>query len=250
MKHIAKGIGEHWRGGCASLRFLAGAPFAFAQASHAAKSRDSGRDLVGRHFSGFLDACRVKVSVEGDVPEPGKGCVLCHNETSFADVAAYFVGIWPHVDRIAGADLYAYFPFAKAAFRKLDIEMVPRGKRAATDLLLDRMVRAVQQGERVGWGGEGRLSGKDGIGHFKVGGSLIAIRAQAPVIPVVIHGGHAAMPLGTVRARPGEIRIRFCKPVPTTGCTEADARAFADELRLQFVQNYEDLADRRQIVSP
>lgn len=56
------------------------------------------------------------------------------------------------------------------------------------------MVTAVRQGERIGWGGEGRLSGRDGIGPLKVGASLIAIRAQAPVIPVVIHGGHDAMP--------------------------------------------------------
>ena len=41
--------------------------------------------LVGRER--LLDQL---LQVEGDPPEPGQGCVLSHNETSFADIAAYF----------------------------------------------------------------------------------------------------------------------------------------------------------------
>ncbi|MCU4654711.1 1-acyl-sn-glycerol-3-phosphate acyltransferase [Roseibacterium sp. SDUM158016] len=249
MSHHAAEIGEHWRGGVASLRFLAGAPFVFARVARKAAATEHAREPIERHFSLFLRNCRINVSVEGEVPKTGQGCVVSHNETSFADVAAYFVGIWPHIDRLAGADTYGFIPFARAACRKVDIELVARGNRKATDPLVARMVATVKEGGRVGWGAEGRLSGRDGIGPFKVGGSLIAIRAQAPVVPVVIHGGHDAMPLGSFRAHPGEIRIRFCDPVPTAGYGEADARAFADRLRAEFVQNYNELADRRRVTA-
>lgn len=225
---------------------MTGLPFRLARIAHGAGDRDHARDVIGRHCARFLETCRVRVFVEGDVPEPGKGCIVCHNETSFIDVAAYFVGIWPHVDRVAGADFHGYFPFSKVAFQKAGIEIVARGNRKLTDLLLERMVTAARQGERIGWGGEGRLSGRDGIGPFKVGASLIAIRAQAPVFPVVIHGGHDAMPLGTVRARSGGVRIRFCDPVPTKGYAEADARAFADSLREIIEHNYNNLSTRTE----
>lgn len=242
MRTLAGKIGEYRRGGAGSLRFISGLPFRLARIAHGAVDRHHARDLIGRHCARFLETCRVRVSVEGEVPEPGRGCIVCHNETSFIDVAAYFVGIWPNVDRVAGADFYGYFPFSKVAFQKAGIEIVARGNRKLTDLLLERMVFAVRQGERIGWGGEGRLSGQDGVGPFKVGASLIAIRAQAPVIPVAIHGGHGAMPLGTFRARSGEVRIRFCDPVPTTGYAETDTRAFADRLREEIVRNYNDLS--------
>lgn len=244
MTRPLKSFGETWRGGNASLRLLLGAPVACGSIALGAKHGDEARAPAVRLFSRFLDACRFNVSVEGEIPPPGMGCVICHNETSFADVAAYFVAIWPHVDRLTGADIYGYIPFAGRACRKVAIDMVARGNRNATTVLLDRMVTAVKNGERVGWGGEGRLSGMDGVGRFKVGGSLIAIRAGVPVIPVVIHGGHQAMPLGTVRARAGEIRIRFCKPVPTSGYLEADARAFADELQALFTKNYVEMSGR------
>lgn len=249
MRNHAIAFGGFWRGGSASLRFLVGAPVAFAQVARTAATSDHARQPLERHFSMFLRTCRINVSVEGKVPEAGKGCVVSHNETSFADVAAYFVAIWPHIDRLAGADIYGYFPFARAACRRVDIELVARGNRKATDPLVARMVSAVMEGGRVGWGAEGRLSGKDGIGPFKVGASLIAIRAQSPVVPVVIHGGHDAMPLGSIRARSGEIRVRFCEPVPTKGLVEADARAFSERLRADFVRNYRELADQRSTQS-
>ncbi|NKX45509.1 lysophospholipid acyltransferase family protein [Roseicyclus persicicus] len=238
-------ITDTWRGGRASLAFLLGAPLAFGRTAAGSERGVAARVPVTGLFSRFLDACGMTVTVEGDPPAPGTGCVICHNETSFADVAAYFMAVWPHVDRLAGADLYGYIPFARSACRKVDIEMVARGNRGATTLLLDRMVAAVQDGERVGWGGEGRLVGTDGVGRFKLGSSLIAIRAQAPLVPVAIHGGHRALPLGTMRARPGEIRVRFCPPVPTAGCAEADARDVADALQAVVARAYGDLAARR-----
>lgn len=212
--------------------------------SKVATGRSTGRGQISGHFTKFLNSCGITVTVEGKMPRPGMGCVISHNETSFADVAAYFVHVWPCVDRLAGADVYAYIPYARKAFAKVAIELVPRGNRKGTEALVDRMVTAVGQGERLGWGGEGRLSGFDGVGRFKVGGSLIAIRAQVPVVPVVIHGGHQALRLGTSRACPGEIRIRFCDPVPTTGYNEADARTLADKLQAICASHYHEMAGR------
>ena len=185
-------IGECWRSGSASLQFLLGAPLANARVALTARTKEEARAIVARHFSRFLDRCGVRVSVDGAFPEPGKGCVLCYNETSFVDVAAFSVTMWPHVDRAAAADLYAYVPGARAACRKAAIELVPRGNRAGTDHLLDRMVAAVRQGERVAWGGEGRLSGIDGGSRFKGGARLIAIRAPAlrsPLTPRLLPDG-------------------------------------------------------------
>ncbi|MEW9922488.1 lysophospholipid acyltransferase family protein [Marimonas sp. MJW-29] len=245
MTHALRSIEENWRGGKASLRFLTGAPLAMSRIARGAHVGRQARAPLERLFVTYLEDCRFEITVEGDIPAAGTGCILSHNETSFADLAAYFVAIWPHVDRLAGADVYRHIPFARKACEKLDIELVSRGNRRSTDPLVDRMVAAAKDGKRVGWGGEGKLSGRDGIGRFKVGGSIIAIRAKAPIIPVVIQGGHHAMRLGTVRARPGKIRVRFCKPVSTETYDEADARELADKLQRIVSENYAALSDRQ-----
>ncbi|WP_400085011.1 lysophospholipid acyltransferase family protein [Yoonia sp. R78084] len=244
MTHALKSIQENWRGGKASLRFLLGTPAAMGRIARGAQVGRLARTPLESLFAKYLEDCRFEVIVEGEIPAAGTGCILSHNETSFADLAAYFVAIWPHVDRLAGADVYRHIPFARKACAKIDIELVARGNRRSTDPLVDRMVAAAKAGKRVGWGGEGRLSGRDGVGRFKVGGSIIAIRAKAPVIPVVIHGGHHAMQLGTVRARPGKIHVRFCKPVSTEHYEEADARDLADKLQQVVSENYTALSER------
>lgn len=225
------------------MAWLCGAPVVNARIALSAKDEKEARALMASHFARFLESCRINVEIDGELPRRGTGCVLSYNETSFADVAAFGAYLWDHIDRAAAADLYGYFPFGISATHKAGIEMVPRGNREGVERLLAKMVAAAKRRERVAWGGEGRLQGRDGVGRFKVGGSLIAIRAQVPLIPMVFYGGHRAMPLGSVRARPGKIRIRFAAPVPTTGLKEEDARSLADQVQEVTAGIYSELKD-------
>ena len=237
-------IAETARGALASALWLGGMPFLNMRIARSTTDTAQARRLISAHCRRFMDRCRVKVEMDGDPPPPGQGCVLAYNESSFMDVAAFAMVMWPYVERAAAAELYGYIPFGRKATTTSRIALVPRGNRAGTDKLLDQMVAAVKTGERVAWGGEGRIAGIDGIGHFKIGGSLLAIRAQAPVRPVVFHGGHALMPLGSVRARPGTIHVRFGAPLPTEGLTEKDARGLADRTRAVFETMYQDLRQK------
>ena len=51
---------------------------------------------------------------------------------------------------------------------------------------------------------------------------MLAIAAQVPVIPVVMHGTMAIMPKGEWRIRSGIVDLHFLEPVPTTGLTYDD----------------------------
>lgn len=226
------------RGGVASALFLLGLPIVSVRVAFGRMDRIAARAAIAAHFDRFLKLCGARVTLEGDFPQADDGYVLCYNESSFVDVAAFCVVMWPHIDRAAAADLYAYIPFGRRMARKAGIEMVPRGNRAGTERLMAEVVARVRAGERQAWGGEGRIVGMDGIGRFKIGASLIAIRAQVPVIPVTFCGGHQIMPFGGVRARPGLVRVHFGAPVPTSGLTEEDARAFADRLQAVIAGRY------------
>ena len=232
---------ETTRGLIACGHWIFGVPFVNARVAFSAETKQDGRAMLARHCQRFLDTCRISVELDGPLPPPGRGCVLCYNESSFPDVMAYMVALLDHVDRAPAADLYKFFPFARTAFARTDFELVQRGNRASSDALIVRMVERIRIGERVAWGGEGRLSGIDGVRRFKIGASLIAIRAGVPVIPVVIHGGHHTMALGSIRARPGTIRIRFGDPVAASGLSEDNARAFADQLQVCIADMYSDV---------
>lgn len=241
-------LGEIIRGGRASALWLCGAPFVNLRIAVSAMNKQDARRMMASHFLRFLNTCRINVEVGGDPPEASKGCVVCYNETSFADVAAFCAVMWPHIDRAAAADLYAYVPFGRTSARKAAIELVPRGNRQATDRLIERMVQAVAAGERIAWGGEGRLSGRDGVARFKIGASLIAIRSQSAIYPVMFYGGHHVLPLGSLRARPGTIHVRFGAPIPTKGLIEKDARDLADHTQSIVAGMYQNLGEQSALI--
>lgn len=223
-------------------RWLLGAPLANLRVLRTAKTKQQAQEILRQHCRRALEACRIGVDVSGVPPESGMGCVVCYNETSFADVLAFNAVMWSHIDRAAAADIYAWIPFARSACRRIGVGLVPRGNRAGTERLVAEMVEAVRLGERVAWGGEGRLSGQDKVLRFKSGASLIAIRSGAPLIPVTFYGGHQTLPLGSIRARPGNIRVRFGEPIATNGLSEDVARDLADHTRAIVAATYKKLS--------
>jgi 1-acyl-sn-glycerol-3-phosphate acyltransferase len=52
---------------------------------------------------------------------------------------------------------------------------------------------------------------------FKKGGFIMAIKAQAPIVPVAVQGGTAAMREGSKFIRPVTVSIRIGEPIETAG---------------------------------
>ena len=206
--------------------------------------------MLSAHSKVLLDTWRVDVTLDGPTPPPGVGCVVCYNESSFADVFAYPLSIWPYVDRSAAADSYEFIPYAKAAMETAQIEPVPRGNRNGTDALIQRMVEAVRAGDRLTWGGEGGLSGIDGVKRFRIGAALIAIQAGAPIVPLAFFGGHYTLRLGSGRGKPGTSRARFGTPIPTDGLTVDDARALMGRVQREVTALYDALRLESGFQSP
>lgn len=235
-----KAVWESWRGVRAVARWVVYTP-AMCLRIGRAKSKDDGRRILINSLKPLLRTFRLKTEVLGTPPAPGQGCVVCYNETSFADVFVFPSTVMPQVDRLAAADAYALIPFARRACRVIGIELVPRGRRAATDRLMAEVVTHLQNGESIAWGGEGKLSARDGVARFKRGAFLLAIRAGVPIIPVAFYGGHQALPKLSLRARPGTIYVHFGDPIPTEGWHEDDVRDLADQTQVVVAGMYADL---------
>jgi 1-acyl-sn-glycerol-3-phosphate acyltransferase len=60
---------------------------------------------------------------------------------------------------------------------------------------------------------------------------VLAIRAQAPVVPTVIHGTIRVQPRGRVRVEPGAVHVHFLEPVPSAGLDYAQRDQLAAAVR-------------------
>ena len=78
---------------------------------------------------------------------------------------------------------------------------------------------------------EGTRSRTGELLPFKKGGFIMALTAQAPVVPVAIKGARAAMRKGSLVIRPVLVRVRFAPPVETSGLTIDDRDQLVSRVR-------------------
>lgn len=78
---------------------------------------------------------------------------------------------------------------------------------------------------------EGKRS-KDGLlSAYKKGPVVLAIKAKARIIPIVVHGSKNCLPYGEWKIRPGKVIIKFLKEIPSAGLRYEDRNLVIDQLR-------------------
>jgi 1-acyl-sn-glycerol-3-phosphate acyltransferase len=81
---------------------------------------------------------------------------------------------------------------------------------------------------------------------FMNGAFYVAIKAQAPVLPVAIVGTYEMLPMNTYHIMPQKLLLRVGEPIPTTGLTLRDTDALAEQVKRAI----EDLYYEKSKVAP
>lgn len=98
---------------------------------------------------------------------------------------------------------------------------------------VDRAAKALRQGMSFMIYPEGTRSRTGELLPFKKGGFIMALRAQAPIVPVAIKGAREAMRRGSPIIRPVTARVRLGAPIETAGLTMDDRDALVARVREQ-----------------
>jgi 1-acyl-sn-glycerol-3-phosphate acyltransferase len=78
---------------------------------------------------------------------------------------------------------------------------------------------------------EGTRSRSGSLLPFKKGGFIMAIKGQAPIVPVAVTGARNALRKGSFIIRPVQVRVRFAPPIETAGLGQEDRDALVTEVR-------------------
>jgi 1-acyl-sn-glycerol-3-phosphate acyltransferase len=129
----------------------------------------------------------------------------------------------------------------KAELRKLPVLVrafdiagfVPleRGNREQSLPAIERAAEALRAGNSFLIFPEGTRSRTGTLLPFKKGGFIMALKAQAPVVPVAIAGARSAMRKGSLVIQPVDVTVRFGAPVETAGMTIEDRDRLVSEVR-------------------
>ena len=177
-----------------------------------------------------LSGIRYRLAGAEHLPHD-RAAVYCANHQSNVDPPLLFTALHPRMHVLYKAELER-MPILARAFRMGGFIPVNRNNKEDAMRSIDAGVASIRDGHSFLIFPEGTRSQTEELLPFKKGGFIMAIKAQAPIVPVAIRGGREAMHRGSRIVRPVTINIRVGAPIETAGMTLEDRDRLIEAVRL------------------
>jgi 1-acyl-sn-glycerol-3-phosphate acyltransferase len=165
-----------------------------------------------------------------------KSFILVSNHQSTFDIFA-LLGYLPMQFRwTAKAELFRT-PFMGWAMSRIGYIPIERDspKKAYRSML--RAAEVVRRGTSIIIFPEGTRSPDGNLQPFKKGVFLIALKSQAPILPITIQGASRIMRKGDWRTYPGQVRIQIDPAIETAGTPAEKEEQLSRQVRSVLVKN-------------
>ena len=179
-----------------------------------------------------LAGIRYKVIGRENVPHD-RAVVFCANHQSNVDPPVLFQALHPRLHILYKAELRK-LPVLGRVLEVGGFVAVQRHNRDAAFASIERAAESIRQGNSFLIFPEGTRSKTNELLPFKKGGLVMALRAQAPILPVAVMGGRDAMRKGSAFVRPVTVTVRIGAPIDTTGMTTDDRDALIHVVRARI----------------
>ncbi len=162
-----------------------------------------------------------------------RAAVYAVNHTSNVEPPIIFAalsGLFPRMRILYKAELRK-LPILVRAFDLAGFIPLERGNRDQSLPAIERAAGALRGGHSFLIFPEGTRSRTGELLPFKKGGFIMALKAQAPIVPVAIKGARDAMKKGSLIIRPVRVAVSFGTPIDTAGLTMDDRDALIARAR-------------------
>ena len=187
---------------------------------------------VGVGLALALAGIRYRVHGRERIPKNG-AVVFCSNHESNVDPPVLFQALHKRLHVLFKAEL-TKLPVLGKVMIAGGFVPVERDKREASMVSIDRAAESIRSGNTFLIFPEGTRSKTAEMLPFKKGGFIMAIKAQAPIVPVAVSGGRAAMRKGSWFVRPVMVDVKIGEAVETAGMTVDDRDELIEIVRTRI----------------
>ena len=189
----------------------------------------------------ILKILGVRVKVRGlENVDFSRPAVYASNHLSALDIPVLYATLPIQFRILAKKELFVY-PFLGWHLKRSGQIAVDQQDARASLRSLNRAGESLREGMPLVVFPEGGRSPSGELQEFMGGAFYAALKAQVPVVPIVITGVRELLPMNSFHALPGEADVVYCHPVSTDGLTPRDMEKLAAEVR-QVMQ--QELATR------
>jgi 1-acyl-sn-glycerol-3-phosphate acyltransferase len=180
---------------------------------------------------GMLRGTGIRVRVEGrERLDPSVPKVYVANHASELDIWALLAEL-PGTVRFIYKKGMDWIPLMGMAMRAARHIPIKRQVKSAAFAAYDEAAGYVRSGSSAVVFAEGTRSRDGKLLPFKKGPFVLAIAAQAPVVPVLCEGTFALMPRGSWSPRQGTVVLKIGAEIATQGMSYEDRALLADRTR-------------------
>ena len=183
---------------------------------------------LGLRLSGIRYVVRGADHVLLDRP-----AVYCANHQSNIDPPVLFDALHPRMHILYKHEIDR-IPVLARAFRLGGFIPIDRRHKESAMRSIEAGSRSIRSGNSFLIFPEGTRSKTDDLLPFKKGGFLMALKAQAPIVPVAVRGGREAMQKGSWMIRPVTVEIRVGRPIETAGLGTNDRDELIGQVRREI----------------
>jgi 1-acyl-sn-glycerol-3-phosphate acyltransferase len=170
----------------------------------------------GTKLALWLAGVKVEVVGREKIPQ-GRAVVFMPNHQSNCDAPAVF-SVLPPVLALGKKEFFRV-PVLGRAMAMRHFIPVDRRNRARAIQAVEQATESLKAGNSFLAFPEGTRSPDGRLQPFKKGVFVMAINAQAPIVPMSVSGSFKIMLKDDWAIRPGVVRITYHDPIPTAGCT-------------------------------
>lgn len=185
------------------------------------------RDLL--RFNHIIVRATGLTNVEGLGP-----CVYASNHESWFDIPALVTTLPGSIRFLAKKEL-SKVPLFGRAMQAAGHIAVDRTNPDSAHAAYDAAARSVRGGISAVVFAEGTRTRDGKLRPFKKGPFILAILAQAPIVPVYVEGGYRVLRRGSLRPHPGTMTVHLSAPIQTSGLTYDDRDDLSARVRTVII---------------
>jgi len=163
----------------------------------------------------FMGGVRLEVA-GAEKLDPKRGCVYVGNHRSHVDSASIFAACPADARFLIKKEVFR-IPLVSFALKTMEMIEVDRSNPEAAARSIDRAVSKIQSGISIILFPEGTRSRHPYVLPFKKGAFVLAIKAQAPIVPFTVIGADRALKPDTILLYGGPVKLIFHDPIETRG---------------------------------
>lgn len=176
----------------------------------------------------------IRVNASGLDKLPEGSCVVVANHASYID-GILLKGYLPARFSFVIKGEMRNIPVVHFVLRRAGAKFVERNKHAGSARDARQIVKAAQGGASLAFFPEGTFRREPGVGLFRPGAFVAAVRGRMPVVPVAISGTRRMLPAGGFLPHPATLTFEVLPAITPEDPVFDDSRGLAETARQRIL---------------